>query len=663
MHRSGEVEPIGGGGSGIVYRAVQDLHGLASADRAVKFFIYRDDIAEYTHHKHSGPISREDFVAEIGNITSFNHQSLIRVIDAGIYRVDGSDVPYIVTDFVNGPTLKDVINGADYFNAVDIRKKFSENPDLVIEFLISLAEAINHIHRRNFSHCDIAPKNVFISVDDGRISPVLGDLGISKPLSKKYHRKTVFIAGSRDWVPPCVAERLNQEVPYDEFVTFQPYWDIYSFSRTGIDFLSCIKNVESRSWYEALCACFMRGMTHGGYVGMDEIIERLEFLRPLNRRVANIPELSSGVGLGVIKMMPVEALKATKRIDALVRHPAIARLLDVPQLTASNQILPGASHTRYEHALGTIETMRRYLLSLLDEREFLEHLSAQKIEVALVCSALLSSTRFPISNVIHEIRDKHKDLFLGLSKRELIRRVFLEVNGDGQSLSSLISRDFPNVPIENVIRILSRGVEDFDDADHLIFSLLHSSLDVRVVDFVRRDAHHLGIISGDTFSLDDILPHVTVHEHRLSLKGTGVSVAEQILSLRYWLFGRAYWNRPNRSFCAMARHLLMRLHDCPDFVELLGESVLRFDQRHMLEFIYDSAKKTSSPELVDIAERLLGKKRIFGTIFEINRDDDPDFVKCLDRIEEMDYSEIDRLSIEISNAMVSKFSLFVEVSI
>lgn len=103
----GSPHVIGRGGSGIVYKARQTLYEDAFVDRAIKFFMYDDQLlANDTNKK---PISEDNFISEIGNVTTFNHQSLIRVIGAGFHKCEEGKIPYIVTDFIEGTTLKAVI--------------------------------------------------------------------------------------------------------------------------------------------------------------------------------------------------------------------------------------------------------------------------------------------------------------------------------------------------------------------------------------------------------------------------------------------------------------------------------------------------------------------------------------------------------------------------
>lgn len=618
-----KVTPLGAGGSGIVFRASQTIAENVTIHRAIKFFLYRDDIARLSKHKKGGPVSSQDFKAEVYNITSFNHQNLVKVIDAGLYPCSEGEVPYIVTDYISGPTLKSVIHKEECRKVLSCLSNLEGTPENIIDLMLGIGYAVKHIHDHGFSHCDIAPKNVFIYDSMTGLQPVLGDLGISKPVDKRSSlRKTVFIAGSKDWMPEKVANYLEEEVDYDVFIGLQPYWDIYGFCATGLSTIEGFESFRSQPWFEALKESFERGLVEGGYESIDEIIERLEFIKPMHREVARIPELSNGIGKGIRKMMPVEALKASKRIEALIKHPAIFRLSKVPQLTTANYILPGAGHTRYEHTLGTIETMRKYVLSLLDEEEFLRYFGVDKIEKALVLAVLSSVTRFPLSNVVHEMRGRSKEYFPSLSRENILKNISEIKDSKERTIFDIVYERFPKVTKDDIFDVLSHskeGESGSDKGDVLIQSMLQSSLDVRVLDFVRRDSHHLGIISGDIFDLDEILPHLTVYNHRLGLKATGVSVAEHIVSLRYWLFSRAYWNKPNRSFFAMCRYVFSRLHDASE--DCITPSEITFiNQDQMLLLMEEKCRRNDLFSALSVVERLRSSEnRIYKVIYEGNR--------------------------------------------
>jgi HD superfamily phosphohydrolase len=303
--------------------------------------------------------------------------------------------------------------------------------------------------------------------------------------------------------------------------------------------------------------------------------------------------------------MPIAALSLTRRVDALVRHPSLTRLQLVPQLTIVRSASPGGNHTRYEHSLGVMENVRRMLSTLLDEPSFLGVLGQDSIETGLVAALLYNAHRFPFSNIIHELNKRlppgDDKVFETFARSNLLEEVFGEKfkSHKGLTLTELISETFPSVNLEKLNRILtSSNASRLEQPDEMaLYTLLNSSLDARVVDFVRRDSLHLGLSSGDAFELEDLLPHLTIRPARtgsainqVTLRPSGISVAEQIILMRYWLYQRVYWNQPNRAYNAAIRRALLDLVEIPGFENDFRASVLSFDESQLLNYLYASAE-------------------------------------------------------------------------
>ncbi len=202
--------PLGEGGSGAVFLAEQDLVPGVAVKRALKFFVYRDDIAEMTKHQMSGPISATQFQDELVNLSSFNHENILKVIEAGIATRGGLAVPFTVTEFIEGPTLKKVIDGGLLATILN------GDVALAVELVLQLCKGVAHLHSHHFFHCDIAPKNVFVKGTYPDLQIVLGDLGIGRSKGIKPDTQ-FFLIGTKGYCPRAVRELLYQEVTQDHF--------------------------------------------------------------------------------------------------------------------------------------------------------------------------------------------------------------------------------------------------------------------------------------------------------------------------------------------------------------------------------------------------------------------------------------------------------------
>ena len=261
---------------------------------------------------------------------------------------------------------------------------------------------------------------------------------------------------------------------------------------------------------------------------------------------------------------------------------------------------------------------------------------------------LSNITRFPFSNIVHEIRQKNRQELGDFSKENLLTEILQLEDGDGRSLEARVTSLFPRVDVNRMRDVLLGRTANFDDEDYLIWSLLNSSLDARVIDFVRRDSLHIGLVKGDAFDIDTLLPHLTIYNHRLALRSTGVSVAEEIIALRYWLFNRVYWNRPNRGYCAMVRHLLLGLGTVDGFQARLRACVLTVSERELLQFLNTESCACGNQGLIRIAQSLCDLNQdVYRTAFDVSYKEQPDMKTVCSKVGLMDYSRLTDLAKEL----------------
>ena len=88
------LEEVGSGGMAHVYKAVNMTNRKIVAIKMLKEE-YKDD-AEFLRR----------FSREAGTVLNLNHENIVRAYDVGKYQ----DLPYIVMEYVEGHTLKDLID-------------------------------------------------------------------------------------------------------------------------------------------------------------------------------------------------------------------------------------------------------------------------------------------------------------------------------------------------------------------------------------------------------------------------------------------------------------------------------------------------------------------------------------------------------------------------
>src|SRR5690348_4690643 len=116
----------------------------------------------------------------------------------------------------------------------------------------------------------------------------------------------------------------------------------------------------------------------------------------------------------------------------LVDTPTVQRLRYVRQLGHAFLVYPGATHSRFEHALGTLH-LARTALAALDERGELTRISADDRQAVLAAALLHDIGHYPFSHALEEAGfPHHEDLGVRrLNEDEL-----------GKALASMGGRQF-----------------------------------------------------------------------------------------------------------------------------------------------------------------------------------------------------------------------------
>ncbi|KAF1741155.1 hypothetical protein MXB_2860, partial [Myxobolus squamalis] len=95
----------------------------------------------------------KSFKNEIQRILSFlDHPNIVRYLGFGYQLVDKNIEFFILTEFVNGSTLKDII----YDVRINLPKKS------VLKYSIEIASALEYIHSLGIYHMDIKPNNIVV---------------------------------------------------------------------------------------------------------------------------------------------------------------------------------------------------------------------------------------------------------------------------------------------------------------------------------------------------------------------------------------------------------------------------------------------------------------------------------------------------------------------
>ncbi len=166
------IEQIGRGGMASVYKAYEEALARHVAIKVLPEFFAEEK--EY----------RVRFQVEAVAVAKLRHLNILSVFAYG----EENGIPYIVSEFMDGGTLAERLNGA-----VAVEE--------VVALLEPIASALDYAHGQGVLHRDIKPSNIML-LGDG--TPVLTDFGLAKLLEAD----TVTISGTVLGTPEYMAPEL-----------------------------------------------------------------------------------------------------------------------------------------------------------------------------------------------------------------------------------------------------------------------------------------------------------------------------------------------------------------------------------------------------------------------------------------------------------------------
>jgi tRNA A-37 threonylcarbamoyl transferase component Bud32 len=182
------LEEVGQGGMAIVYRA---------QDESLK----REVAVKVLHpHLSAEPESKARLEREARAVAKLKHDNILEIFD---YSGSDADSAYIVTEFIEGQTLKQFLSS-----------KSIRHPEVAALITVELGNALSHAHGLGIIHRDIKPENVMIR-NDGLLK--LMDFGIAQILDLERMTVTGQLLGSPAYMAPELVEGRPLDVRTDVF--------------------------------------------------------------------------------------------------------------------------------------------------------------------------------------------------------------------------------------------------------------------------------------------------------------------------------------------------------------------------------------------------------------------------------------------------------------
>ena len=145
------------------------------------------------------------FRREAQNAAALNHSSIVAVYDTGEAETPEGPLPYIVMEYVDGVTLRDIV-----------RNDGPMGQQQAVEVIADACEALNFSHQNGIIHRDVKPANIMIS-KAGAVKVM--DFGIARALADTGNRltRTSAVIGTAQYLSPEQASGENVDARSDVY--------------------------------------------------------------------------------------------------------------------------------------------------------------------------------------------------------------------------------------------------------------------------------------------------------------------------------------------------------------------------------------------------------------------------------------------------------------
>ncbi len=229
---------------------------------------------------------------------------------------------------------------------------------------------------------------------------------------------------------------------------------------------------------------------------------------------------------------------------AIMDTAAFQRLRYIRQLGLAHLVYPGATHTRFDHALGVYHLAVRALGILRAGPPVPDHVWR-------------GARLIPYAALLHDIG--HYAFSHALEELEPER-----IAGDHEEMSA---RFFESAPLKAALEPLGEGAADEifriirGEGGSALRGLVSGSLDLDKMEYLRRDARFCGVPYGEV-DVERLLQGLAVLRDPVSgqwevgLRGKAISTLESLLFSKYQMFRTVYWHHGVRAATGLYKRIV-----------------------------------------------------------------------------------------------------------
>ena len=218
----------------------------------------------------------------------------------------------------------------------------------------------------------------------------------------------------------------------------------------------------------------------------------------------------------------------TPIIFDLLEHPYVQRLRRIKQLGLTSLVYPGATHTRFQHALGAVHLMS---LAIENIRQKGTEITEEEAEAVTVAILLHDIGHGPFSHALEE------SMIANVSHEELSLLLMNNLNREFDGKLTMALSIFQNQYAKKFLHQLVSGQLDMDRMDYLM-----------------RDSFYAGVVEG-TIGTERIIKMLNVSDDQLVVEAKGIYSIEKFLIARRLMYWQVYFHKTVIS----AENLLVKL--------------------------------------------------------------------------------------------------------
>ena len=260
-----------------------------------------------------------------------------------------------------------------------------------------------------------------------------------------------------------------------------------------------------------------------------------------------------------IRIPPNESIDI-RDIIPIIHHPLFQRLLHISQLGTTLTVFPGASHNRFEHALGVYGKTTKFCQKMAEEG-FLTKDEAKNIALF---GLLHDIGHGPFSHVIEELTrlsgDEDEN---GLVVLELLKTAVKQSGGDYDFIKSLFKHRKPFYKI-----------------------VMDKNVGMDKLDYLERDTFHTGF--GQRPDIESLFNYLVYLKGHLVIDKKSLEAAKQMQKLYIYMYKEVYLHK---SALISQRFLQKMMSMLIDLEKMDSAELWRMNDKELMALVYTNKNK------------------------------------------------------------------------